>query len=91
MFIPNGQGTIEWHLGLTIDIPDAYFLLVMEAHRIQNLEVPVGVLDRHTLLKMNDTLGISIAIRPTGDSVLKRGQPIARIVLLHPNSLKASE
>jgi hypothetical protein len=29
MFVPNGAGTVEWHLGWEVRIPDGYYLLIL--------------------------------------------------------------
>ncbi|WP_280868497.1 hypothetical protein [Streptomyces sp. SAI-127] len=37
---------------------------------------------------MGEDNGVSIAVRPTRATTVRRGQPIARIVLLHADSLQ---
>lgn len=88
MFFTNGQGSVEWVMGWEVRIPIGYFLLLLPYEPIRNLEVIMGVLDAKNLKRPGKS-GMSIAIRPTGPVTLKRGQPIARIILLHGDSLRA--
>ena len=91
MFFINGLGSVEWVLGWEAVIPPNYSMLILPFGPIPNLEVMMGVLEARTLAKREgQTHGISIPVRPTGRVPLQRGQPIARIVLLHEDSLKAS-
>jgi hypothetical protein len=87
MFFVNGQGSVEWVMGWEVRIPPQYFLMLMPYATIPNLEVLVGVLNAKGLQRP-DHNGISIAVRPTGPATLTRGQPIARMILLHPDTLK---
>ena len=87
MFYVNGQGSVEWVMGWEMRIPPQYFVMLMPYEQIPNLEVIVGLLD-HKNLKRPGKSGLSIAIRPTGPVQLTRGQPIARIILLHGDSLR---
>lgn len=91
MFLPNGSGTIEWRLGWSARILEQRFLMVMPLSAPHpHLEVPVGVIAAHTLNAMDGPGGMSIAVRPTAPLTLRRGDPLARIVLLHPDSLRAT-
>ncbi len=90
MFFINGLGSVEWVLGWEAEIPPSYSILILPFGSIPNLEVMMGVLDSRTLTKRHGhTNGLAIPIRPTGKVTLQRGQPIARIILLHQDSLKA--
>lgn len=89
MFVPNGGGTLEWHLGWNVEIPAGYFLLVVGTEELPQLEVPAGMLDSKALSRLNQTTGMAIAIRPRGPVEISRGQAVARMLLLHPESLKA--
>jgi hypothetical protein len=87
MFYVNGQGSVEWVMGWDVGIPPSYFLMLLPYDTIPNLEVISGVLDAKSLLKpLGRRIGFSLAVRPTGPVSLKRGQPIARLILLHPDS-----
>lgn len=87
MFLPNGQGTFEWHLGWTMDIPDGYSVLVMQ-HDLGSITIPTGVLRAAVIRRLNEARGQSIAVAPARTTTIRRGDPIARIVLLHPSSLE---
>lgn len=89
MFLPNGSGTVEWRLGWGIRIPPRYFIMVMGLDAA-GLGVPVSVVAAKTANAMAERGGFSIAIQPTRRLVLKRGDPVARLVLLHTDSLQSS-
>jgi len=89
MFLPNGEGTIEWHLGWGMEIPSEYFMLVHALDDTCGLEIPTGVLTAKQANRTWDGGGMSIAIRPTSPVEVRRGQPIARMTLLHRDSLQA--
>ncbi|HEX6748491.1 MAG TPA: hypothetical protein VF092_14430 [Longimicrobium sp.] len=90
MFVPNGDGSVEWHLGWEMEFPDTHFVLVLPADVPSGLEVPTGVLNHRAVQRLNAATGFSVAIRPHRTVRLKRGQPFARVVLLHPDSIKAT-
>ncbi|MET8746204.1 hypothetical protein [Streptomyces sp. NPDC004728] len=92
MFVPNGQGTLEWRLGWAATIPAGTFLMVMPPpdHTAEGLQVPIGVIPAKTVNAMTDRGGMSIAVRPEHPVTVHRGQAIARIMLLHPDSLRAT-
>lgn len=89
MFLPNGQGSVEWRLGWEMYIPDGHYIMIMPIDNIIEIDVIGGVLDSKTLHQMNQSLGMSIGIRPRRSIEIRRHQPIARIILLHPDSLQA--
>lgn len=89
MFLPNGEGSVEWHLGWQVVLPEDAFLLVMPGPAMPELEVPLGVFDAKTVCRLNATHGVSIAIRPCREVSVRRGDPIARLVLLHADSVRA--
>jgi len=90
MFVPNGAGTAEWHLGFGLQIPDRYFLLVTGRDDLVGLDVPTGVLTQRQVNRTWESVGLSVAIRPVTTQRLERGQPFARLLLLHQDSLQAS-
>ncbi|WP_331761055.1 hypothetical protein OH797_38140 (plasmid) [Streptomyces anulatus] len=92
MFLPNGQGTVEWRLGWAATIPARTFLMVMPppGSGPDGLRVPLGVIPAKSVNAMADRGGMSIAVEPERPVTVHRGQEIARIVLLHPDSLRAS-
>ncbi len=89
MFVPNGQGTAEWHLGFAARIPESYLLLITGLDDLPGLDVPTGILTERQVNRTWDTVGLSVAIRPTDTIKLHRGEPFARMVLLHRDSLQA--
>ncbi|WP_063791315.1 hypothetical protein [Streptomyces torulosus] len=89
MFLVNGAGSAEWRLGWAIDVPRGYFLLVLPLEGSSALDVPTGILSNTVLTRAGQENGVSIAVRPTGPVTVRRGQAIARIVLLHADSLQA--
>lgn len=48
----------------------------------------MDVLDAKALRRLDDRQGMAIAARPTCKVAIKRGQSIARVVLLHGDSLR---
>jgi hypothetical protein len=91
MFLPNGAGSVEWHLGWNVDLPRGYFLLVTPLETTpEGLDIPTGVISSTVCGRMNHGNGFGIAVRPTQPVTITRGQHIARIVLLHADSLQAS-
>ncbi|MEU2959007.1 hypothetical protein ACFWQ1_25305 [Streptomyces albidoflavus] len=90
MFLVNGAGTVEWRLGWGIDVPRGYFLLIVPSEQTPTgLEVPTGILSNTATSRMSQENGLSIAVRPTAPVAVRRDQEIARIVLLHADSLQA--
>jgi hypothetical protein len=91
MFIPNGQGSIEWKLGWRMKAPPDYALLIVPFENTVGLEVIPGVLNHKYLTALSQGAGLAIAIRPLEGVSIARGQPIARIVLLHTDALRVSD
>ncbi|WP_250032673.1 hypothetical protein [Paractinoplanes maris] len=89
MFVPNGQGTVEWRMGWSPDDFQPMSVLVFPSEDLPDLGVMVGVLTPASLDRMHGT-GFSIAIQPRRELGIRRGQEIARIVLVGPESLRAS-
>lgn len=89
MFMPNGDGTVEWRLGWAARIPDAMFLLITSVED-GPLAVPAGVMTAKQVNRTASSGGMSLAVQPLGRTEVKRGAPIARMVLLHPDALQAS-
>jgi hypothetical protein len=89
MFLPNGEGSVEWRLGWALRIPEGCFLLVTALDDADGFTVPTGVLTDRQVNRTWDTDGFSIALRPDRPVRLTRGQPVARIVLLSRETLQA--
>ena len=90
MFVPNGEGSVEWHLGWQLHMPEDFYLLILPSPELPDLQVPPGVLDAATVRRLNNEHGVSIAVRPRASVKIKRRQPVARLILLHEDSLKVS-
>jgi hypothetical protein len=86
MFVPNGADSVEWRLGWAVDGVDSHSMLVMPSESCPDLGVQVGVLTAGTLQRMREH-GCSVPISPRRSVSVRRGDEIARIVLLHPDSL----
>ncbi|MDB9338382.1 hypothetical protein [Nodularia spumigena] len=89
MFIINGQGSVEWRLGWEIQIPTNYYIMIMPLDSFAEINIVPGILESNILERINHSSGISIAINPQKNIVVKRGQAIARVILLHADSLTA--
>jgi hypothetical protein len=90
MFVPNGAGTVEWHLGWEMEFPESHYVMVLPLDDApQGLEIPMGILDYRTVQRLNAETGFAIAIRPRQSVALRRGEPIAQLLLLHPDSIRA--
>ncbi|TDU02350.1 hypothetical protein EDD99_0741 [Streptomyces sp. 846.5] len=89
MFVPNGQGTVEWRLGWMPDDFQPLSVMVFPSEELPELGVAVGVLTSASLGRMQST-GFSIAVSPRTDVQVRRGQEIARMVLVGPESLRDS-
>ncbi|MGW0409801.1 hypothetical protein ACWDZX_00555 [Streptomyces collinus] len=91
MFLPNGAGSVEWHLGWNVEIPRGYFLLVAPLQTgPEGLEIPTGILSNTMCGRMSNGQGFGIAVRPTQPVTITRGQHVARLILLHADSLQAT-
>lgn len=87
MFVPNGQGTVEWKLGWRLEVEEGQIAVVLPLSIVLGFEIPVGVFTAKTLANLNALHGISIALRPLRKLTMKRGQPIARIVVCAADTL----
>jgi hypothetical protein len=79
-FVPNGEGTVEWHLGFKIELPAHHFILVLPYDYNSAYSIPYGILDSKTLSRLNSDLGMSIALKPLQKTQIARGTPLARII-----------
>lgn len=89
MFVPNGDGTVEWRLGWSAEIPAGYYLLLLPFEERKGWELPTGLLDQKTLSRQAGTIGMSIPIKPLTTTTIRRGEIIGRLVLLPKESLVA--
>jgi hypothetical protein len=86
MFIPNGAATVEWRMGWAIDGVEDGAIMVFPSEAKPDLGVHVGVLTAAVLRRMTAP-GFSVPISPSGPVTVRRGEEIARIVYLRPESL----
>ncbi|MBF6169202.1 hypothetical protein IU486_31360 [Streptomyces gardneri] len=89
MFLPNGAGTVEWHLGWAMKLPEEYLLLVTSLDDQGGLQVPTGMMTARQVNSTWDSTGISVAIRPLEQTRIERGQPFCRIAVVHRSCLQA--
>lgn len=89
MFLPNGQGSVEWRQGFSISIPDKHSLLVMPIDSNAGVSIPFGLLTKKQLDQMSENGGVSLAVVPREKTTLTRGQPVARIILVSNESICA--
>jgi hypothetical protein len=87
MFIPNGEGTFEWRLGFSMSIPNGYSILICPLEGCTDYTVPYGLLTEKHLSRMKGNGGISIAVKPHKKTQIRRGQSIARLILISNESL----
>jgi len=88
MFVPNGQGTVEWRQGLQVDVPTGVCLLILPASQNADLSVPAGLLTKKLLDGFNEGVGLSIAVHPNAKCHIKRGDPIAWLVPINEEVLQ---
>jgi hypothetical protein len=82
MFILNGEGTLEWRLGFQVLPPVGCGVLILDDPSFpKDLCIP-GFMSYENLLSLNSKGGLSIAIKPTRSASIKRGDIIARLLLM---------
>ena len=82
MFVPNGNGTVEWRLGYNIDIDDNMGLLVAPLDDLTDAVALYGFIPSNSLKRMSASSGFSIALRIFKSTRIEKGQEIARIIPL---------
>ncbi|MCR6850045.1 MULTISPECIES: hypothetical protein [Bacillus] len=91
MFIPNGEGSFEWKLGWGIEIPDDYMLLFQPLENQEAFIVHPGLLPAKRLSTFNRGLGLPIAFEPKTKKTIRRGDPIAKLLVLHKSAMSLNE
>ncbi|WP_218013929.1 hypothetical protein, partial [Rubellimicrobium rubrum] len=89
MFLPNGEGTLEWRLGFEVKCEKGYSVLVQDAAQA-GFRTLQGVLTEPILSRMSSTAGFSIALKPEGEVQIRRGDPIAWIYAIDGETLRAN-
>lgn len=87
MFVPNGQATLEWHLGLDLEVSDGSHLLILPAGPY-SLTVP-ALLTAAAVRGQQTAQGFSIGICPTARVRVERGDPVARLIVLPDDTINA--
>jgi hypothetical protein len=85
MFIPNGQGTVEWRQGWSVTECDGWGLLVIPSPAATKLGVEIGLFNPTTLTHLEQK-GLSIAIKPHEPISINRGSEIARLIPIAPGA-----
>ncbi len=89
MFIPNGEGTLEWRLGWSVDIPDDHLLLIQPIEmKDARFIVHPGLLMGTSVQSVQQHLGLPIAFEPLQPCKIIRGEPLAKLFVL-PKSVLA--
>lgn len=88
MFTPNGQGSVEWNLGWSVEMPaDMGLLIGAPAESKHGLHVPSGVI---VAKRAQSFTGFSLAVEIRARTVIRRGDVIARLLPISLDSLKVS-
>lgn len=89
LLFPSGLGFVEFRLGWTARIPLGSYLLLAPLPAQDDIEVTPGLLAAKTLKRLSADMGIAIVFRPKRALEIRRHQPIARLFLIHIDSLRA--
>lgn len=83
MFIPNGEGTLEWRLGWTVEVPEEHFLLIQPIEmQTAHFIVHPGLLMGPSVRSVQQHLGLPIAFEPLQPHTIRRGDPLAKLYVL---------
>jgi len=89
MFTPLGDGYVEWILGWEAELPPGYHLYMYPAHGMADLEIECGILSgRNSRESDSERFNVSLAVRARKPVSIRRGQPLARFLILHADSLQ---
>lgn len=88
MFIPNGERSFEWKLGWGIEIPEDFVLLFQPLEYVSDFIVHPGVIPSKRLSAFNQVgLGMPIAFEPLRKAKINKGDPIAKLLVVHKSIL----
>jgi len=88
MFIPNGEGTLEWRLGWSVEIPEEHFLLIQPIEmQAAHFIVHPGLLMGPSVTSVQQHLGLPIAFEPLQPHTIRRGDPLAKLYVLPKSAL----
>lgn len=88
MFIPNGEGTFEWRMGWSVTIPEDWVLLFQPLDNADSsFIVHPGLLTAKSLDRFHGGLGLPIAFEPKQTKLIKRHDPLAKMLVFHKSAL----
>lgn len=92
MFLPNGEGTFEWRQGWRVDIPKDHILLYqpVETQDGRFITYP-GMLMGPALTRVQEKLGLPIAFEPLKPCRIRRGEAIAKLLVLPKSVLSLKD
>ncbi|WP_127586484.1 hypothetical protein [Paenibacillus koleovorans] len=83
MFLPNGEGTFEWRQGWSVEVPDSHVVLFqpVETQDGRFIAYP-GLLAGPAIARVQERIGMPIAFEPVKACRIRRGEPIAKMLVL---------
>ncbi|MGG4493014.1 hypothetical protein [Brevibacillus reuszeri] len=83
MLLPNGEGTFEWRQGWSVEVPKNHFILIqpIETQDGRFIIYP-GMLHGPTLTRVQERLGLPLAFEPLKECRIRRGEPLAKLLVL---------
>lgn len=91
LFVPNGEGSFEWKLGWSVEIPDDFVMLFQPLEGISDFIVHPGLLTAKRLQPFRYGLGLPIAFEPKKKRFIRRGDPLAKMIVFHKSALTLEE
>jgi len=87
MFLPNGEGSLEWKIGVNVRLPETASLFIQDAGSDGFTTLP-GVIGAKTVQSNFLNRGMSIAVRPNRTTTIRRGDVIGRLLVFDEQSLQ---
>lgn len=83
MFLPNGEGTFEWRQGWSVEVPEHHIVLFqpIETQNGRFITYP-GLLAGPSISRVQERLGMPLAFEPLQSCQIRRGEPIAKLLIL---------
>lgn len=91
MFVPNGEGSFEWKMGWNVEIPEDFVLLLQPLAGEDHFIVHSGLLTAKRLIPFHYGLGLPIAFEPKKKKLIRRGDPLAKMLIFHKSTLTLNE
>lgn len=83
MFLPNGEGTFEWRQGWSVEVPDNHLLLFQPVENQDGRFITYpGLLAGPSIPRVQEKLGMPLAFEPLKVCRIRRGEPIAKLLIL---------